>query len=374
MIRSTGLMAAGLVLAAGIAACAGTGDDTGAPAGEAASSGDNSGGAGGSKSAGGSGEGGSGGSGGGPSGSGGGLACGPSDGIVLAMDELFLGDVDFGHVKKSDAWMDFGFDLDGQSTIDDFSDHCQPYTGATTSIFEDGDDGLDNSFGRNLLPSLLSYQPTLPQTANDTIASGQFTMITFFEGLGAEPSVDPLVTKLYSGAPLLAPPLWDGSDCWPVTFESVTDHNDVNSATISFDTSALDDDRWESGSTATVVLPLNFAGYIAPVTVHNARLAMTLNPTHSGAALGVLAGVLDREEFLETVRDAFGNLDPSWCTGGIFANLEEDIRRSSDIMKDGSQDPGAICDGISVGLGFTMLQIERDGVAEPSQQNVDPCP
>src|SRR5437868_765251 len=62
----------------------------------------------------------------GSGGAGGQSMCGPYDGLVFAVNELFLGDRTFTKVKSPNAWMDFGFDLDGQNTTNDFSKHCQP--------------------------------------------------------------------------------------------------------------------------------------------------------------------------------------------------------------------------------------------------------
>jgi len=366
------VLVAGLISSAGlVTACAGTeeighNDDSSSDGGASAQGnggavgdggGDAAGGAGGSSGTGGSHE-----------------ACGPSDGIVLAMDELFLGDTSFAHVTSTDAWREFGFNLDGQTTSVTVSDHCLPAAGGSTASFADGDGGRDNSFGRNLIPLLTTFQSDLPEQANQTITSGQFTMMLFLEGLEEQTTVAELSAHLYSGAPLMDPPSWDGDDCWPVTYESVSNPDDVLSSKVTFDTASLTNDIFDSNGTDTVVLPLRFLNFVAPVTIYHARLSTKLAPLHDGAALGQIGGVLDTEEFVEVVRDVIGSLDSNLCSGTTVDSVITQIRQASDIMKDGTQDPGATCDGISVGLGFTMLAAKLGGVAEPASLQTDPCP
>src|SRR5262249_27542338 len=70
-----------------------------------------SGGAGGSGATGGAGVGGQG----GVAGAGaGGAGCVATDGLVLAVDKLFIGDTDTNGAVSSSAWKQFGFDIDGK--------------------------------------------------------------------------------------------------------------------------------------------------------------------------------------------------------------------------------------------------------------------
>jgi hypothetical protein len=374
-------IAPGVVLAALAwhGGCSASGGDD--PAGESATTGAGTGGAGtgGAGGAGGAGaQGGSAGSGGdGGAGGAGGAGGGPppctdTDGTVLAIDELFFGDTDFQHVPGPDAWKQFGFDVDGIATSADFTNHCKPNAGADpAAVFPDGNAGIDNSFGKNLLGLFKNANPMFVAEANGTITSGKFTQMMLLEKLGAAADQDPLPTRLFSGAELGMPPKFDGSDCWPVREESLADPKDPTSAKVVFDKASLSKDVWKSGATTTLVLHLNVAGYVAPLTIYQARLQMTLAPLHDASALGQLGGVLDTEEFVEVARDVAGKINPLAC--GAFDSFAKQIRQASDIMKDGTQDPTAICDGISVGLGFTMLEVQLGTVAKPPVQ-ADPCP
>jgi hypothetical protein len=296
------------------------------------------------------------------------------NGPVLALDQIYLGDTNFAGQASATAWQDFGMDVDGLTTAADFSAHCLPNNGANpATAFPDASGGIDNAFGKAVLPILLGLNPDLPDQANMAIDSGSFTLVAFFEGLqGADQS--PLTTYLWGGAPLLAPPLWNGSDCWQAISDDVTDPNDVLSAKLQFNTSSVTADLWESGSTITLVVPINILGYSAPLTIYHARMEAQLAPSHLGAALGQIGGVVDTEEFAEVVRDVAGFIDPTLCVGTIIDSLMTQIRQASDIMNDGTQDPMATCDGISVGLGFTMLSTGIDGVAPQAPPQADPCP
>ena len=50
------------------------------------------------------------------------------------------------------------------------------------------------------------------------------------------------------------------------------------------------------------------------------------------------------------------------CDSPLFANLLTSIRQASDIVADGSQDPTKTCNGISIGLGFEMGEVQLGAV------------
>lgn len=76
---------------------------------------------------------------------------------------------------------------------------------------------------------------------------------------------------------------------------------------------------------------------------------------------------------MEVFRKQAGNLGAQFC--GESTTLEailDSIRQASDIMKDGTQNPDAVCDGISIGLGF---ETRRSLLGEPTPvvTPADPC-
>lgn len=299
-------------------------------------------------------------------------ACTPFDGAVLAIDELYVGGITFDGMTSSNAWKDFGFDLDGQATASDVATHCKPAAEGSTSAFVDGPEGRDNSFGRNVLPAVNALVPPLDGQANDAIDAGQFTQIFAFEGLGAEADVASLVTKVYGGGALGVVPAWKGADCWPVLQESLTDPTQIGSAKAVFATSTLEKNVWSSNGEQDIVLTLNVAGQVIPIKVYKARMRVQLAPTHQGGALGQIGGFLKTEEFVQTIRAVAGAISPAACS--LFdSTLADQLRRASDMLDDGTQDPTKTCNAISVGMGFTLRQVAFGAIAPKAPEPIDYC-
>ncbi len=68
-----------------------------------------------------------------------------------------------------------------------------------------------------------------------------------------------------------------------------------------------------------------------------------------------------------------GNFDPALCSGSTFDSLTDQMRQASDIMADGSQDPNATCNAISIGIGLDMSAAKLGSIAPPVTPPVDPC-
>jgi hypothetical protein len=373
MMRS---LAFGLVMTIGVVACSDDADDGPGSTGGAgttssstsASSSSASSTAGGAGGAGGSGGGGAGGAG----GVGGGGGCVATDGIVLAVSQLFLGDTDFNGVTSATAWRQLGFDIDGKVSTASSTDLCQPNAGGNpSSVHPDGDAGIDNAWGKNVLPLFLALTPDYSTQVNDLIDAGEFTMMLAFIGLAAEADKPAFTTRLYNGAPLGHPAAFDGSECWPVVRELLDDPADIESSKTVFPASTLQGNAWSSGGVGTVTLELG--GFPMRLRIHQARMTTMLDPNHQGATLGQLGGVIDTEEFIVEVKKAAGAFDPSLCEGGTIESIADQFRQASDILKDGTQDPLQTCDGISIGIGFEMESAQLGGVAQPAPPVDDPC-
>ncbi len=76
------------------------------------------------------------------------MPCGPP--TVLAVNQLLFGD------GNSGQWKTFGFDIDGLVSTAQSTNLCQLNDLAVASDpYPDGNNGIDNSFGKNLLPLIL---------------------------------------------------------------------------------------------------------------------------------------------------------------------------------------------------------------------------
>ncbi|NUP09483.1 MAG: hypothetical protein HOW73_25805 [Polyangiaceae bacterium] len=291
------------------------------------------------------------------------IECIEPDGAVLAVREWFVGDTSFAGAESPTAWRTFGRNIDGLTTTNDFSGHCAPNTGAApNNAFPDGDDGIDNAFGRSIIPIVkTAFQGSPSQSATDSIEAGEGTLLFDLVALSL-PDQSPVVTRLYGGGSLPAPPALDGTDCWPVTPASLTNPADITTAAVTFPESSVVANLFTSGDPVDVDVVLSVGGYNLALTVHQAVVTMVLDDDHLGATQGMISGVLDTEEFIATIHDLLGAVDPSLCEGAASQGIENQIRQASDILADGTQAPNVTCSGISVGIGFTAESVSLGGV------------
>ena len=87
----------------------------------------------------------------------------------------------------------------------------------------------------------------------------------------------------------------------------------------------------------------------------------------------MIAGVLDAEELTVAVKTLAGQIN---CKGTMPAGwvMPPLVRRAADMMVDGTQDPNATCNGISIGLGFDAKRTQLSATnapMTPAPQN--PC-
>jgi hypothetical protein len=291
---------------------------------------------------------------GGEGGTGGAPSC-MGEGTVLAATELFFGE------GNSGQWKAFGFNIDGLVSTATSKDVCQPNSGASPNTpYPDGDEGNDNSFGKNLLPLILSLYPTWVSDINNGIAKGFFTSMLKLECLPPEGDVPVLNTKLFGGTPLGMAPLFDGTDKWPVAPELLSDPMNPESSTVMFSKSSVTGQAFDSGKNETFILtvPLKTMTESTSIklTLYGAQIKMNLADDRKSATSGMIGGVLNTEEFVAEVKKVGALLD--LCESQVFTNLITQVRQASDILTDGTQDPSKTCDGISMGLGFEMKEIQ----------------
>ncbi len=303
--------------------------------------------------------------------------CVPKSGAVLAVTKFFYGDTNFdGTANKVNGWKQYGFNVDGKVSIGTSTDLCKPLDNASPkSVYPDGDNGIDNSFGRNLLPLFLGISSDFTSKANQSISDGDYTLIVDLEGLGATANLASLVSKIYAGSPLGAPPKLDGKDCWPVAAEGLTNPADLTSAKSVFPMSSVVMNLWDSGPTgATIPIQISFSGVKMHLDIHHARMTMDLAPDHQSAMMGRLGGVVETAQLVAEVKRMAGSFDASLCKGPTIDSILAQVRQASDILKDGAQDPAKECDAVSIGLGFQARGMSFSGAAVPPPTEPNPCP
>jgi hypothetical protein len=279
------------------------------------------------------------------------------DTTALAIKQLSWGE------GNSGQWKSFGFDLDGKASTASSTDLCQPNSGASPSIpYPDGDQGIDNSFGKNILPMLLAIDSTWVGDIQTALDSGAFTTL-LNACLTPQGDAQSLDAKLFDGTPLGAAPRWDGTDSWPVKPELLTDPSDPSSSRFIFSGGSITGSIYDAGSgTFVMSLPMHVSGMTGELrlTIHSARVTMTLSPDRKSAVGGRLGGVLDTEELVAEVTKVGALV--GLCGSATLNSLVTQVRQASDIMNDGTQNPMATCNGISIGVGFQMQQAQLGAV------------
>ena len=307
---------------------------------------------------------------------GGGMGGSSATERTYAIQQFFMGDVDWNGASSPDAWRQLGFDLDGLNGLDGQGDHCILHPNASPEVYIDGEGGIDNSFGQFLLPTLVSLA-NYADSVNGAASQGLFNSLMWIDGLTSElTNQTGLTLRFYDVAPLAAPPAWDGKDGWSVTVESLTSAIDIESAIATFVGSTLD--RTLVGGTGVDVVrttapetlllglfPVN--GSKLTVPVDHARLQLELSADRSTVTRGLIGGVIDTEVLIQAFRQLAGSVDPTYCDGGTFDLLADTVRAASDIRADGTQDPSLDCNAISIGIGFVAPAAEISAIAPPAE-------
>jgi hypothetical protein len=294
-----------------------------------------------------------------------GAPAGDGSGYVLAMDSMYLG-------ENGNDWKNIGYNLDGR--ISDGTDItlCKPYGGVNPkTVHTDGNGGIDNAFGGNLLGIIttLVMAPSAEMTAE--IAAGRHTLIWDLANLGLQPSYLGIDAYMNFGAPLGAPPAFDGSDAWPVLTEFLTNPSDPKSTLFHFPSSYVTDHVWVSGvGSFHMQLPLSEMPLTLPV--ERGVITMRLAPDRLSATNGIIAGVLPVEPFLDEIAKMAGTFDPSFCEGSTVENIKDQMRQAADMMVSGDHDPSKVCDGISIGIAFTAKPVQIGGT-DDGPPLIDPC-
>jgi hypothetical protein len=296
------------------------------------------------------------------------------DGVSFAVSRMFLGGTDRSGAPNPSAWKDYGYNLDGIVTSAGDARHCQPAAGGKPTIMDDGQSGIDNAWGKQLLPLILSLANDAQEQVNETIAEGRQTMLFTASGIGGGTDYLSIQGRAYHGSDLGAPPAFDGTESWPVTPDSLLNQSDVTATKWPFDESYVNGNVLVMAPRGAfdVLVPGGFGSDLRlPLT--NAIITMALGPDRNNASNGVIAGIIPVEAFVDEMRRVAGTFSQEFCSGTTIESLLDQIRQSADILVDGSQDPSRTCDGISLGLGFEAVTFAVESVGTPLPPLPDPC-
>ena len=244
----------------------------------------------------------------------------------------------------------------------------------------DGDDGIDNSFGANLLPILVYFNAMYSSYANEQIQKGGSTMLVKLDGLGSSASYSLLPGATYRAMPAMQIPKWNGTDVRNVDDVSLVG-GDISKPIALMASGYMNDRVWVGGvASGTGYLDLQItggngfagSGFLPPIPLQHVQVAMQVASGNASAGSGVLSGVARTEDVVAWAALWAGSISTSLCSGSAFQSIATQMEQTSDIMADGSNEPGKQCDGISFGLGFDAVQVQL-GKSEAEPPVVNPC-
>ncbi len=319
-----------------------------------------------------------------------------------AIHTLYLGDTDRTGISNSAAWKAYGYNLDNLVTTKVSTDVCTLAAGAAKTAQVDGNGGIDNSFGENVLPIFITTAGSdWAERINASIEDGSFTDIFhvtgFDDSAGSTASATGLTGLLLAGGSYAdaydgGAPTWDTTTHWPIvptimngcdpttgcgsgcTYGSAAGAcavNPLSAATITFPSAYQAGGTFVNG-TPSVNLTLSITPQLS-VQIHSALV--TFQPKAPGSVTdGTVAGVLITSEFVSAIESVAGNITTSLCSGSAFQSIAQQMDQASDIVIDPtsgavSNSAGTMCNAISIGLGF-----EGTEIGSPSSSDIEAPP
>ncbi|MCC6523316.1 MAG: hypothetical protein IT373_11685 [Polyangiaceae bacterium] len=274
------------------------------------------------------------------------------DTVAFAITKIYLGRHDLDGEYDDDAWASYGFNLDGLVSNGVRGCECSPVPGAYP--LADGANGIDNNFGRDVMAVWSGLEFVSPEVVNDAaLAAGDINLLFELEGLRPRQMASyPLGARVLAAAPLASPPAFDGTDVFP--FDWTETQGYFTTAYVSGDVAVL--------RGATVPMSLVVKGDRVVVHLRNAVVTLELDEARQHVTLGMLGGVLDRDELAGI---AYLTSNGPYCLDGTAERLAEQLRAIVEIRSDGAQSPELPCDAVSAGVAFRGARIVLGGPATP---------
>jgi hypothetical protein len=278
-------------------------------------------------------------------------------GTNFAFRHYYLGDTDRMGNSSATAWMAFGMNLDGLTTTAASTNVCTLQPGASTQTQVDGDGGIDNSWGANIMPIFETLDATFSQQYNSAVAAGTFTNLLDLVGLQADAGQSGAVPGFgFEGASFPGTPTWTTADNWPVYPDWLVDGGLANGSKIAFPGGTIASGAWSSGAAGDFPILLSFGLQAAEIVMHHASVAF-VHATPTTTSGGVVGGVLNTQEMLSALQALASWGEMSLACGSAWQSIAQQIQQTQDIMLDGTNAPGEACDAISIGIGFDGVQI-----------------
>ena len=287
------------------------------------------------------------------------LPPGYTDPASLAVRRMFLGETERTGVSNKDAWKSYGRNVDGLVSTKESTGLCRRVASASSSNQADGNNGIDNAFGKVIIPFLAPFTAAPSKRATDAIAAGARTPVFL-----VNQSVGSVAQVGFSHLEATPAPGWGTTT--PRSLAAAWTENGGAAAawevTISGDTIRS---RSVRGS-VTIAIPFGSQTLVLPI--HVPEIEMSKDGTD-----GTLSGVVPTDDFIAAFERVAGSISTQLCGGSTLDSIKQTIRQASDILADGTQDPNQACNALSIGIGFEAAPVVVAGVADPPPPARDPC-
>jgi hypothetical protein len=315
-------------------------------------------------------------------------------GAVFAISKLILGQTDPSGAMNKELWKSIGYNLDHTVTTTTSAgvivgeNVCARIQGADFSMVADGHDGRDNAFGSKVMPLVLSFNGFGEKPSNDLVRLGKHTLLVDVQGLGESPTYESMTARIYEGRSFVdmqgmtATPKFDGTDVWPIAFESVA--NGAPESPLATSNDAYVAEEGDGGTFVghfggSIVLTLDVFALpdeqgVMQLRIHEPLVTMRLSADRSRVESGTLAGFIETAETEVEVGRLVGVFDATLCNSSPPAvALRNQFRQSSDILRHGLKDKTKPCESISFGIQFEATRAQLGSVTAPAAPPPDPC-
>jgi hypothetical protein len=254
-------------------------------------------------------------------------------------------------VSDLNAWRRIGYDLDGRATSREDSQKnkqtiCPRVAGSPSAVLQDGDNGIDNSFGQHFMSVVKALMADVEQKTNERIAAGGYTFILRLDNVGADNNAS-VPGALYLAGPRATAPKFTPDETWPVA-----DLHDMPPLQV-FSNGYMTNGVWVSGELGkeTIAAGVPFLGDALVTKLVGGVISVRVRD----GQLGVIAGAVRSDELLATITPSLmrRGVCPGMPTFGAYATT---VQQSADLWV-GATSPSE-CNAMSVGIGFTMKPIK----------------
>ena len=256
----------------------------------------------------------------------------------------------------ANAWKDFGFDLDGRYTTREDSKtsrgSCKRAEGSPTNVLADGNNGRDNNFGQHFMSIVKSLQSDVEERSNGSIADGTQTILLRLDNVTGRDNAS-VPGALYLAGSRGSAPSFDGTDEWPIDQSTL---DSTGQPLARFPNGFVAAGAWVSGQGGNTVTKVPMPLWPGWVHVPLESAIVTFNTTTNNA--GTIAGAVGVADFKMVIEPLFPGI--GICPGDATS---EQISSTIGLIPDlvlgapNLQDTSAICNAISIGIGFSVTPI-----------------